>query len=64
MYTQVTETQNDLGTFQAVIQHMGKTVMIDGRALILLAIDYANDCFIAVEKDRNFKTLVRFEEVA
>jgi hypothetical protein len=38
--------------------------MIDGRALILLAIDYANDCFIAVEKDRNFKTLVRFEEVA
>lgn len=49
--------------FEKLINYMGITVIIDGRALVLMAIDYVNECFVACEKNRNFKTLVTFDEV-
>jgi len=60
MKTNKPETNLNL---ESLLIHMGTTVIIDGRALVLLAIDYVNECFIAFEQSRNFQTLVRFEEV-
>lgn len=66
MYVEVKELEVEFNAevLRDVLQHMGRTVVINGQALILTGIDYANECFQAFDANRKSPVwLVRFEEV-